>query len=65
MRRMPWENIQMTKRSDKWDRAEKFGALLKKSLFNVNLLILIGIIVFGATFAYVHFVVPPYTGAPY
>lgn len=55
----------MTKRSDKWDRAEKFVAVLKKSLFNVNLLILIGIIVFGATFAYVHFVVPPYTGAPY
>jgi len=55
----------MTDRSDKWDRVEKFGALLKSSLFNIKLLILIGIIVFGATFAYVHFVVPPYTGAPY
>jgi len=55
-------------RSDKWDRLEKIGRIigtLKKSLFNYKLLILIGIIVFGATFAYVHFVVPPYTGAPY
>ena len=55
----------MTDRSERWDRIEKFGAILKKSLFNYRLLILIGIIVFGATFAYVSFFVPPYTGAPY
>ncbi len=55
----------MTKRSERWDRIEKFGNILKKSLFNVPLLILIGIIVFGATFAYISFVVPKYTGAPY
>ncbi len=55
----------MTDRSERWDRIEKFSSILKKSLFNIRLLILIGIIVFGATFAYVHFVVPPYTGAPY
>lgn len=52
-------------RSDKWDRWEKIRASLKNSLFNVNLLILVGIAVFGVTFAYVHFFVPPYTGAPY
>lgn len=55
----------MTKRSERWDRIEKFGNILKKSLFNVPLLILIGLFVFSATFAYVNFVVPKYTGAPY
>jgi len=55
----------MTKRSDKWDKIEKIRSSLKNAIFNVNLLILVGIIVFGATFAYIHFVVPPYTGAPY
>ena len=52
-------------RSDKWDRIEKIRASLKNSIFNVPLLILVGLFVFGVTFAYVHFFVPPYTGAPY
>ena len=52
----------MTDRSDKWDKFEKIGWIigtLKKSIFNVPLLILIGLFVFGATFAYVYFVMPP------
>ena len=45
-------------RSDKWDRIERIRAHFKNPIFNVSLLIIIGIIVFGATFAYVHFMVP-------
>jgi len=49
----------MTK-SDKWDRIEKIKSMIKKDpIFNISLLILVGLIVFGATFAYVHFIVPP------
>jgi len=46
-------------RSDKWDRIEKIRATLKNSIFNVPLLILVGLFVFGATFAYIYFFVPP------
>jgi len=46
-------------RSDKWDRIEWIRSHFKSPIFNISLLIMIGIIVFGATFAYVHFFVPP------
>ena len=55
----------MTRRSDKWDRIEKIRASLKSAIFNVNLLVLVGLFVFGVTFAYAYFIAPPYTGAQY
>ncbi len=46
-------------RSDRWDRIERIRAHFKNPIFNIALLIIIGIIVFGATFAYIVFMVPP------
>ena len=46
-------------RSEKWDRIEWIRSHFKSPIFNVMLLIIVGFFVFGATFAYVHFFVPP------
>ena len=51
--------------SDGWDRIERVKSHFKSPIFNIMLLIIVGLFVFGATFAYVHFFVPPaYAGEP-
>ncbi len=45
--------------SDGWDRIERVKSHFKSPIFNIMLLIIVGLFVFGATFAYVHFFVPP------
>lgn len=47
------------KRSNEWDKIERIRSHFKSPIFNIMLLIIVGLFVFGATFAYVHFFVPP------
>ena len=51
--------------SDGWDRIERIRIHFKSPIFNIMLLIIVGLFVFGATFAYIVFMVPPaYAGEP-